>query len=260
VRYLVQPTNPVQMGPSSFVSYEANIVPEQDIKPWTPVGYHGTETILSTDYLLLDATSASDETDVGYMGGDYRGFLRFEPRLSQASEFVIDANVQLRTQTHGVSHEGLIFAVDDGNRLMQVCFFPDRATPKISYGGRSMPEDFSPYAWSSLGTQAATMAGRVLRISDTSAIDGRVYYYDDVEPSGSDDRVISVSTDYFLEFRCKVVSYTADGSGFVGAFGHVFDGTSGIAVGRSTSPSTRTGRCSRNSPSTGATVSSTPTG
>jgi hypothetical protein len=230
VRYLAQPTNPVQMGPSSFVSYEANIVPEQDVKPWTPVGYHGTETILSTDYLLLDATSAADVTDVGYMGGDYRGFLRFEPLLSQASEFVIDANVQLRTQTHGVSHEGLILAVDDGNRLMQVCFFPDRATPKISYGGRSLPEDFSPYAWSSLGTQAAVMVGRVLQITDSSAINGLVYYYDDVEPSGSDNRVIAVSTDYFLEFRCKVVSYTADGSGFAGAFGQVFDGTRSVGA------------------------------
>lgn len=230
VRYLVQPINPIQTSPSSFVSYEANIVPEQDVKPWTPVGYHGTETILATDFLLLDATSASDVTDIGYMGGDYRGFLRFEPLLTQASEFVIDANVQLRTYTHGVSHEGLIFAVDDGTRLMQICFFPDRATPKISYGGRSLPGDFSPYSWSSLGSQTAAMVGRVLRITDSSTIDGLVYYYDDLEPAASDDRIIAATTDYFLEFRCKVVSYTVDGSGFAGAFGHVFDGTRSVGL------------------------------
>lgn len=227
VRYLVQPTNPRQTSASSFVSYEANVTPEVDVKPWTPVGFHGTETIISTDFLLLDATSATDATtatDVGLVGGDYRGFVRFEPLLSRASEFVVDAKVQLITQTHGISDLGLMFAVDDGTRLMQVALFPDRATPKLSYGGRSLPEDFSPYAWTALGGETAAMAGRILRITDSSLGDGKVYYIDDLEPVG-DDRVIASSLDYILETRCKVNSYTVDGSGYAGAFTQAFDGT-----------------------------------
>ena len=230
IRYLAQPTNPLQTSPSSFVSYEANVVPEADAKPWTPVGYHGTATVISTDFLLLDSTSASDVSDVGLMGGDYRGYLRFEPLLTRASEFVVDANVQLRTHTHGITPDGLMFAVDDGERLMQVCFLTDQAMPKISYGGRSLPDDFSPFAWSSMGTQTAAMAGRVLLITDASGIDGRVYYYDDTAPATSDDRVVASTTDYFLEFRCKVVSYTVDGSGFAGVFGQVFDGTRSVGL------------------------------
>lgn len=232
VRYLIQPTNPKQTAVSSFVSYEATVVPEADAKPWTPVGFHGTETIVSSDFLLLDSTSATDtptSSEAGLVGGDYKGFVRFEPLLTAASEVVVDANVQLLTHTFGPSPYGLTLAVDDGARLMQIAFFPDRATPKFSYGGRSLPEDFAPYFWQTAGTATAAMQGRILRISDTSALDGRVYFIDDTSPALSDDRVVSASFDYMLEFRCRVVSYTADGSGYAGAFAQVYD--SARAVG-----------------------------
>jgi len=230
VRYLTQPTNPVQTSPSSFVDYEANVVPEMDSKPWTPVGFHGTSTILSSDYLLLDSTSASDVTDVGLLGGDFHGYLRFEPLLEVSSELVVDAQVQLLTYTHGFDPNGLMFAVDDGTRLMQVCLLSDQELPKISYGGRSLPGDFTPFSWLSAGTQTAEMAGRILRITDASTTDGLVYYFDDVAPSGSDDRVIAAAIDYMLEFRCKVVSYTLDVGGYAGAFGQVYDGTRSVGL------------------------------
>lgn len=231
VRYLIQPGGPTQSHPSSFVSYEANLPPEQEARPWTPVGFHGTETIISTDFLLLDTWSASDVTDVGLVGGDYRGFVRFEPLLMASSEVVLDVNLQLQTHTHGPDANALMFAVDDGNRLMQVAFFPDFSTPKLSYGGRSFPEDFTPYTWSVMGSQPATMAGRALRISDASVTDGLVYYIEDANPGApftlpsSDDRIIAADIDYIVEFRCKVLSYTVDGSGFAGAFAQAFDGT-----------------------------------
>lgn len=230
VRYLIQPTNPVQTSSSSFVSYEANVVPEADAKPWTLVGFHGTETIISTDFLLLDSTSASDATGVGLIGGDYRGYFRFEPLLTYSSEMVVDAKLQGITQTHGIAPSGLMFAVDDGTRLMQVSFLLDQAAPKISYGGRSLPEDFTPYTWSFAGTQTAAMVGRILRITDASATDGLVYYYDDLQPASSDDRVIASAIDYILEFRCRVVSFVADINGFVGAFGQVFDGSRSVGL------------------------------
>lgn len=186
VRYLITPTNPQQFAASSFVNYEANVVPEADVKPWTPVGYHGTATILSGDFLTLSSTSATDAataSDVGLVGGDYRGFVRMEPLLTQSSEVVYDAEVQLLTHTHGVSPYGLAMAVDDGTQLMQLAFFPDRATPKFSYGGRSFPEDFVPFSWQASGGETALMKGRTLRIEDTAVGDGKVYFHDDTEPA-----------------------------------------------------------------------------
>ncbi len=233
VRYLILPTNPLQTSPSSFVSYEANVAPEVDNKPWTPIGFHGTESILSNNYLLLDSTSATDANTaevVGLMGGDYKGFVRMEPLLSSASQVAIDVSVQLRTYTHGVDPYGLMFAVDDGTRLTQVAFLNDREVPKFSYGGRSLPEDFSPYVWSSLGGATAELVGRLLLISDTTASDGRVYYIEDTSLPASDERVIAASTDYLLEFRNRVISYTVDGSGYAGAFAQIFDGTRALGV------------------------------
>jgi len=74
------------------------------------------------------------------------------------------------------------------------------------------------------------MVGRTLRISDSSVTDGLVYYYDDTEPVISMDRVVSLVTDYILEFRCKVLSYTTDGGGFAGVFGHVFDSVRALGL------------------------------
>lgn len=236
IRYLIQPFSPIQSAPSSFASYEANVPPEQDAKPWAPVGFHGTGTILSSDFLLLDSTSATDATDVGLIGGDFRGYVRFEPLLTSSTEISLDVNLQLQTHTHGPDPDALMFAVDDGSQLMQVAFFPSFSTPKLSYGGRSFPEDFSPYTWLVLGTQPVEMAGRVLRISDGSTTDGKVYYIEDAEPGepftspSSDGRVIASDTDYMLEFRCQVVSYTVDGSGFAGAFSQVFDGSRSVGA------------------------------
>lgn len=168
-RYLIQPINALQVAPSSFVSYEANDVPELDPSPWTPVGFHGTSTILTGDFLLLDSTSATDASTsalAGLVGGDFHGYFKIEPLLTAASQFSVDINVQLLTHTHGPDPDGLMLAVDDSHRLMQLCFFPDQAAPKFSYGGRSFPEDFSPYTWTPLGSQSVEMVGRYLRINE----------------------------------------------------------------------------------------------
>lgn len=232
VRYLVLPINPIQTNPSSFVDYEGTVNPEVAPKPWTPVGYHGTETILGGS-LLVDSTSATDAgtaSQVGLIGGDFRGFVRMEPLLTTASQVVLDVNVQLRTYTHGVDPYGLMFAVDDGLRLIQVALLASASTPKLSYGGRSFPEDFSPYVWTALGSAVSSMIGRTLRITDASLVTGKVYYIDDLAPVASDDRVIASTTDYFLEFRCRVVSYVPDPSGFSGVCGQVSDGTRSVGV------------------------------
>lgn len=230
VRYVTLPTNPLQAVPSRFVDYEAAVLPEADVVPWAPVGYHGTGTILSSDTLLLDSTSASTPTsDVGLVGGDFRGYLRMEPLLTAASECVYEAEVRLRTNTQGVAPHSLTMAVDDGDRLIQLSFLADRAVPKFSYGGRSLPEDFGPTTWDIMGTASAAMVGRLLRITDTMSGDGRVYFTEDTAPIGTDARVVGSSTDYIVEARFRVVSFTVDGSGFAGAFFQAYD--SGRSVG-----------------------------
>lgn len=193
VHYLVLPTNPQQSVPSSFVSYTPILLPENSSPPWTPVGYHGNENLLGGDF-ILDSTSATDlatAAEVGLVGGDFKGFTRIEPLLSAASNTVIDFEVTLRTLTHGITPNASMVAVDDGNRLVQVCFFPTRSQPKISYPGRSLPQDASPRPWTSLGGSMARMVGRTLRIEDTSLTDGRVFVIEDLEPIGSINRIFA---------------------------------------------------------------------
>lgn len=229
-RYNVVPTNPLQTAPSVFVSYEGTTTPETAPKPWTPIGFAGTETILNSEQLLLDSTSAAVASTEGLVGGDFKAFTRLEPLLSSSSDVVLDVELSVRTLTHGIKPNAVMAAVDDGNRLTQLSFFADKPAPKISYGGHSLPEDFSPTVWQSLGTAPVEMRGRILRITDTSASDGKVYFSNDLESLDSDLRVVSSLSDYIFEFRTKVISYTADGGGFCGVTGEVYDGLRSVGL------------------------------
>jgi hypothetical protein len=239
VLYDILPTNPQQTAPSIFVNYEANTVPEQASQPWTPIGSGGTETILNNKYpLLLDSTSATtqaSESALGLVGGDFKGFDRIEPLLAASSDVVLDVNVQLRTFTHGITPNAVMAAVDDGDRLTQLCFLSDTAAPKLSYGGRATPDEFTPYTWTATGGQTAHMVGRILRITDTSVTDGLVYYIDDNAPildaTSTPVRVVSPNYDYMLEFRVLVHSYTADTTThFCGVDAEVYDGARSVGV------------------------------
>jgi hypothetical protein len=184
VRYTVLPLNPLQSAPSIFVDYVANVIPEVAPKPWTPVGYHGTETILGGAFLLLDSTSAvpaSTETVTGLVGGDFRGYFRLEPLIAANAEVVVDFNLQLRTWTQGFSPNAMMVAIDDNDRLIQLSFISDTAAPKFSYGGDGFPTDQTP-PWTALGSQTTVMHGRTLQIVDTSPTDGLVYVIDDTNP------------------------------------------------------------------------------
>jgi hypothetical protein len=233
LRYEILPTNPAQSAPSVFVTYEADILPEQATMPWTPVGSHGTETILNDDLLILDSTSATDqptETLAGLVDGDFRGFVRLEPLLQAASSVALDVNVQLRTFTHGIAPNAAMFAVDDGNLLIQTCFFPDTSSPLFSYGGRSFPDAFQPYTWSKLGGETPSMVGQILRITDGSTTDGLLYFIDDTSTPSATTRVVSSLNDYVLEFRVRVNSHAADVGGFAGVNGEVYDSLRDLGV------------------------------
>lgn len=229
VRYTAIPINPFQTAPSVYVSYEGTTPPEEASQPWTPVGFHGTETILSSSYLLLDSTSATDAS-AGLISGDFKGFSRIEPLLAESFNTVLDVNVALRTFTHGITPNAVMAAIDDGSRLIQLCFFPDQAAPKFSYGGRALPNDFSPYLWDQTGGATPTMVGQYLRIDDASNSDGLVYFLDDNEVDGAPNRVVGFSTDYILEFRAQVRSYTPDIAGFCGVMSSVYDSARSVGL------------------------------
>ena len=233
VRYQVIPLNASETAPSVFVSYEANQTPEAALPPWTPVGYHGTETIQLSDVLLLEATSATTpgtEAQVGLVGGDFRGYTRVEPLLGAASDVVLDVKVTGRTHTHGIAPDALMVAIDDGDRLTQLSFLASQAVPKFSYGGRSFPTDCTPIPWEKSGAAVAEMFGRVLRITDSASSTGLAYHVPDNAPQSDALRVFSSTTDYTLDFRCQVQAYTPDGGGFVGVSGDIYDGTRTVGI------------------------------
>jgi hypothetical protein len=233
-RYLVLPINPYQVAPSVFVSYEGTTPPEDSSEPWTPIGYHGTETIVSGN-LVLDSTSATDvptSAMAGLVGGDFRGYMKLEPLLSASTDNVLDVNVQLRTWTHGITNNAVTAAIDDGERLIQLCFFPDKGVPKFSYGGRSFPDEWTPLPWTEVIVSNATaaMLGRTLQITNPDVTSGLVYYIDDTFPSTSDERVAASNTEYVLEFRLQMQSYTPDPAGYCGAQATAFDGTRSVGL------------------------------
>ena len=240
VRYQVEPTNPQQTAAAIYVQYNATRPPEQDLTaPWTLVGAHGTETISADDYLWLDSTSAT-ESAVGLVDGAFRGFLRFEPLLKNAASTLLDVRTALTTCTHGIAPNAVMAAVSDGTKLAQLCFFPDVASPKFSYGGRVLPTDFKPYNWQVEGVAKAYILGQVLRIEDTTTSVSCVYSVKDLVPLDSVDRVIGYldppgSFDYYLEARLQVISYTAEYGGssdpcFAGATFQAYDGHSFVGL------------------------------
>jgi len=242
-RYLILPTNPIQSAPAVFVSYEGNTLPERDFNPWTPVGYHGTETISGGDVLVLDSTSATDAMTsalVGLVDGDFRGLVRFEPLLTAAADAAVDWKMQLRTWTQGIAPNAMTLAMDDGKKLIQVSMLAKNPSPKFSYGGRVLPENATPVGWerntiTTLPGITTSMLGRALHIEDTIVSDGVVYHVNDFEAGVTPDRVIETTLDYILEFRVKVNSFTAtdtglNGSCFAGVTADIFDGVKTLGL------------------------------
>jgi hypothetical protein len=233
VRYTSIPINPLQASPSVFITYEAATPPEEASQPWTPVGFHGTETILGGDFLLLDSTSATDlpsSSAAGLISGDFRGYFRIEPLLVESFDTVLDVNLALRTHTHGITPNAVLAAIDDGSLLIQLCFFPEEAAPKFSYGGRALPPDFSPYFWNETGGASGSMVGQYLRIEDVTTTDGLVYYLEDLSAIGSASRVVGHDVDYIFEFRAQVLTYVPDMVGYAGVMSSVYDSQRAVGL------------------------------
>ena len=232
VRYTVIPTNPFESEPSVFVEYLADGPPDAAPHPWTPIGFHGTETY-TAGHLLLDSTSANDQGAEALIGGDFRGYTRIEPLLAEAFDTTLDVKLAVRTHTHGITPNAVMAAIDDGDRLMQLCFLSDEGAPAISYGGRTLPPDFGSYQWSKVGAQETSMVGQHLRISTLTPGQGSVAYIaEDFSELSDATRVFAPSHDYMFEFRVKVLSHTPDLSllGFCGVNAMVRDGFASVGV------------------------------
>lgn len=235
VKYLVLPTNPYQTAPSVFVSYEGNTVPEDALHAWTPVGYHGTSTILPDSILLLDDTSASTASGVGLIEGDFRAYLRQEPLMGVSADVVLDVGLSLRAWTHSHDPYGVFASYSDGDRLAHLSFITDKAYSALSYPGRSFPEEAEPFPWSRFGGTidpnqlSAVLLGRTLRITDSTISDGYLYAIEDPFPLA--DRVFDPATDCTVEARLRVVSYQVDADGYIGAQVEALDSTP-LAPGR----------------------------
>lgn len=233
VRYVILPSNPEQSQPTIFVSYEGATLPEVTLpNPWTPVGYHGTETIIGNS-LVLESTSITDpsvEADVGLVGGDFKGFTRTEPLLSASSKVDVDAMLRIDAHTHGMSPNAVMVAVDDGTRLVQLSFLASKGHSAFSYPGRSLPTEAQPLPWVKVGTGVEEIVGRFLRVTDESTSGGLIYYQEDNATVVSDARVISSLTDYTFEFRTRVRFYSPDTFGFSGVTADVSDGLRSVGV------------------------------
>jgi hypothetical protein len=232
IRYTAIPSNPQESEPSIFVSYEGGpTTPEAAPQPWTPIGFHGTGAVRGS-HLILDSTSATDQPSsaAGLISGDFKGYTRIEPLLRESFDTVLDVQLALRTYTQGIAPNAVMAAIDDGERLIQLSFLSDQASPKLSYGGRNLPSEFHPYKWLATGSQTASMVGQYLKISDASATDSLLYSVDDSFLLGDSNRVVGSDQDYIFEFRVRVVSFQPDVNGFCGVSASVYDGLKSVGI------------------------------
>jgi len=217
VQYTAIPSNPKESAPSIYVSYEGSVLPVMDSTPWTPIGFHGTETI-SASKLVLDSTSGASAV-TGFVNGEFHGFVRVEPLLSLAQDVALDLDVSVPSWTHGLEPNAIMAAIDDGDRLLQLSLVSDAPAPLISYGGRTLPGAFSPYVWTRGGSGSESMVGRLL--STTGEI---LYSSVEVALDTADERVLSHLYDWVIEARLQVLSYSPDANGYIGAMASGYDG------------------------------------
>lgn len=224
-RYQVVPSNPEESAPFVGVIYEGTDTPEVSSTPWTPIGGYGQGRVQS-DAWVLDSFHGGLDSSLGDVDGGYRGYMRLEPLLAAAAEWDIDFDTSIRTSTFGVTPNGVTLAVDDGQRLIQVSLLSTELQPKYSYVGDTFP------SWLSLGSATASVTGRLLRISDATLVDGRVFALEDQEPLLGPNRVFAPALDFFAEVSLRILSYTPDLSAtkFCGATFDVYDGSRAIGV------------------------------
>jgi hypothetical protein len=130
IRSNTVPTNSLLVADIKSVNYEATVVPELDsLAPWITIGQGGTERILSaSDVLLLDSTSNAFNSEIPALGlssGSYRGFLRFEPIITNTVVTVIDFRASVDYTTSGIDNKSIGLFVNNKDLLIHFNFLQD---------------------------------------------------------------------------------------------------------------------------------------
>jgi len=143
VRVNVQPVDADLVGNNKQVDYPAAVVPELDPDaPWINYGQAGSERILSPGLLLVDSTASASPSDLPQLGlvpGAYRGYVRFEPILSDDNALVAEFRMGADYWTSSVSDRAFGFFMADPDFSVQIAFLQSTPTPATTTGTVSDP-------------------------------------------------------------------------------------------------------------------------
>lgn len=138
VRVNVQPVDSNFIENNKRVDYTPNVIPELDSSaPWITYGSAGIERILNPNILLVDSTASAAPIDLPALGltsGAYRGYLRFEPILSDNTASVLDFQMSADYWTHSVNNKALGLFIDDSNFTIQLAFLQASPSPATVTG------------------------------------------------------------------------------------------------------------------------------
>jgi len=128
----VLPINSLQILKNKQVSYTFDTLPEYTMNPWITVGQGGTEYLLPVDKLQLDSTSFisnADAESTGKVTGEYRGYLRIEPSLTDRNVITVDFSLFSPFYSFGVDNRSLGVHIGDGTFATQLCFLQANPSP-----------------------------------------------------------------------------------------------------------------------------------
>lgn len=142
VRTTVSPLDFSQMADNKAVEYGATVLPEADVlAPWITLGQGGSERIVSSR-LVLDSVASVPPSLSGSLGlatGEYRGFLRSEPILSESSVIAVEFLASVSYWTFSLDNRGAGVFVDDGTFSTHFVFLQHSPTPASVTGTSTQP-------------------------------------------------------------------------------------------------------------------------
>lgn len=132
IRVDVNPINDFKLLQNKSVNYPINTVPELDPSfPWINVG-QGTELIYALNSLQVDSLSSIRDPDAiasGIISGEYRGYLRVEPSLTDRNIITCEFSASSPMFSHGIDNRSLGLHLGDGTFATQLCFIQANPTP-----------------------------------------------------------------------------------------------------------------------------------
>ena len=134
----IQPVDSVQILKNKNVVYDITSTPElyPDF-PWITVGQGGSESLLPAKSLLVDSMAvvrSTDELAAGILTGEYRGYLRLEPSVTDRNTVSLEFRAYSPFSSFGVDNRSLGVHIGDGVFATQLCFLQANPSPAIVRG------------------------------------------------------------------------------------------------------------------------------